>query len=51
MNEAFLFAYGDNKHSQINRLLKYDLSIADQPVQIMKQVARVTIFSDYKGGQ
>lgn len=41
-------ASGQDKHNTIKQLLAYDVSIDDQPAQVLKQVKRSILFTDYK---
>lgn len=49
LDEAILFATGKEKWPMLERLAK-DIDISEQPAQILKKVPRLTIFSDFKGG-
>ena len=49
INEAFLYAMGDNKWEQIDSL-KQELPIAKQPAQVLKSVPKLTVFNDHEGG-
>lgn len=50
LDEAILYAMGTIKWSVIEKL-KEDISIEDQPVQILKKVPLLTIFSDTNNSQ
>lgn len=47
LSEVVLFAIGSEKHPQLD-MLKKDLNPQYQPAQLLKQLAKVTIFNDYK---
>lgn len=47
INEAIIFAQGESKWPTLKKL-NQDISINDQPVQILKKINKLTIFSDYK---
>ncbi|HAE36579.1 MAG: hypothetical protein UR85_C0004G0083 [Candidatus Nomurabacteria bacterium GW2011_GWF2_35_66] len=47
LDEAILYAMGESKWASIE-LLKKDISIEDEPAQILKKVPLLTIFTDYK---
>ena len=46
-NEVIIFAQGENKWPVLKKLNE-DVPVSEQPVQILKTVKKVTIFSDYK---
>lgn len=46
LDSAVAYALGDNKWPQIQRLLSEDLSIKDQPAQILKKTKHFTLFTD-----
>jgi 6-phosphogluconolactonase/glucosamine-6-phosphate isomerase/deaminase len=48
LDEAVVYAVGEEKHPQIDKL-NQKLSIDEQPAQLLKQLKKVTIFNDYKG--
>jgi 6-phosphogluconolactonase/glucosamine-6-phosphate isomerase/deaminase len=48
LDEIFIYAVGEEKWPQLDKL-KTDQSVNEQPAQILKQLKKVTIFSDYKG--
>ena len=45
INEAFVYAYGKNKYNVLNNLKK-DISIEEEPAQVLKKVPLLTIFTD-----
>jgi 6-phosphogluconolactonase len=47
-DEAFVYAAGEAKQAQIDKLSQ-DIPLAEQPMQIIKQIPRVTFYNDYKG--
>lgn len=49
LDEAVVFAVGEAKHPQIERLSR-DLPFTEQSAQALKSVPQVTVFNDYKGG-
>ncbi|HET9850302.1 MAG TPA: 6-phosphogluconolactonase [Candidatus Saccharimonadales bacterium] len=49
LDKAYLYAMGENKHQQFDKL-ETDLPLNGQPAQILKQVASLTVINDYKGG-
>lgn len=49
-DEIFVLAYGTAKHAQIDRLAT-TLEPSQQPIQIIKQVSRVTFYNDLKGDE
>lgn len=49
MDEAVVYAIGESKHAQIQKLLE-PLSTSTQPAQVLKKVPKLTIFNDFKGG-
>jgi 6-phosphogluconolactonase/glucosamine-6-phosphate isomerase/deaminase len=44
---AVVYAMGEDKHEQIQRLLHSDVSVAEQPAQCLKLARELVIFSDY----
>jgi 6-phosphogluconolactonase/glucosamine-6-phosphate isomerase/deaminase len=49
LDEVVIYAIGTEKHPQLDKI-ETDLSIDEQPAQLLKVLKRVTIFNDYKGG-
>jgi len=47
-DEAFLYAMGESKWPMIEKLKLDDISIEDQPAQILKSIPLLTIFTDIK---
>ncbi len=43
---AYLFAYGENKCSQLEQLRKSDVPLDDQPAQFFKQLSEVYVYND-----
>lgn len=50
LSEAAVYAVGENKRQALDNL-DSDLSLAEQPAQLLKQLSKVTIFNDYKGDE
>lgn len=48
LDEAFIYAYGPAKHTQIERL-STNISPDEQPVQLLKHIPRVHFFNDRHG--
>ena len=48
LNEAFIYAVGESKWPTIEKLKLDDISINDQPAQILKSIPLLTIFTDSK---
>jgi 6-phosphogluconolactonase/glucosamine-6-phosphate isomerase/deaminase len=48
LDEAVVFAVGQDKHSALDDLAK-DLSITQQPAQVLKKVNKLSIFNDKLG--
>lgn len=48
LSEAVLYAYGPEKYEQIKKLQRESLSLEAQPAQVLKQVKKSTIFTDYR---
>jgi 6-phosphogluconolactonase/glucosamine-6-phosphate isomerase/deaminase len=48
LDEAVVYAAGDNKWPAIKDLMESDIDIDIQPAQILKKIPLLTIFSDYK---
>lgn len=46
LDEAFLYCFGENKWPALEKL-KQIISIEEEPVQVLKQVPLLTIFTDY----
>lgn len=49
LDEAVVYAYGEDKHEVLRQLLHEDISLMDQPAQILKSVPHGTIYSDFAG--
>ncbi len=45
---AYAFAYGDTKHQALRRLESQDLSISEEPAQILKQISESHLFTDQR---
>jgi 6-phosphogluconolactonase/glucosamine-6-phosphate isomerase/deaminase len=43
---AYCFAYGDNKHDALERLMQQELSVSDQPAQLLKLIPQAYIYTD-----
>ena len=48
LDEAVVFAVGESKHPQLDRLSQ-DLPVTEQSAQALKQAPVITVFNDYKG--
>lgn len=48
LDEVVLYAVGTEKQAMLDKL-DTDLSMAEQPAQILKKVPKLTVFNDYKG--
>ena len=48
LDEIFIQAYGDSKKSAIDSLLHKNISLDDQPAQVLKQVPIATIYTNNK---
>jgi len=48
LDEAFLYAVGETKHEQLNKLSN-STPVQKQPAQILKQAKLLTVISDYRG--
>lgn len=48
LDEAVVYAIGPAKHRQLERM-EQNLSVAEQPAQILKRLPKLTIFNDSKG--
>ena len=46
LHEVSLVAYGQDKWPQLNRL-EQAINIVEQPVQVLKDIPRVTLYTDY----
>lgn len=46
INTAYLFAYGESKKEALDNLKNKNLSLADQPAQVLKEIPEVYIYSD-----
>jgi 6-phosphogluconolactonase/glucosamine-6-phosphate isomerase/deaminase len=49
-DEAYVFAFGENKHEALQQLATLDLPLFDQPAQIFKQLPNITVYNDRIGG-
>lgn len=49
LDEVIIYAVGREKWRQFDRL-EHDVSLDEQPAQMLKNLNKVTIFNDYKGG-
>lgn len=47
VSEAVIFAAGEAKWSALATLLRTDAPTADQPAQLLKQIQKSTLFTDY----
>jgi 6-phosphogluconolactonase/glucosamine-6-phosphate isomerase/deaminase len=48
INEIVSYVAGEEKHAVLNNL-EHDLSVNEQPAQLLKTLDSVTIFNDFKG--
>ncbi|MFA6586085.1 MAG: 6-phosphogluconolactonase [Candidatus Paceibacterota bacterium] len=48
LDEAVVFARGQEKWETLKKLIEEDMDIKKQPAQILKKVPLLTIFTDYK---
>ena len=48
LDEAVVYAAGEAKWPVLKQLAEENLSLAEQPAQILKSVPKVTIFTDYQ---
>ena len=48
LDEAVVYAIGQAKHQQLERM-EQNLSVAEQPAQILKRLPKLTVFNDLKG--
>lgn len=48
LDEAVVYAHGSTKWATLARFLEEDAPIVEQPAQLLKSIARVTLISDYK---
>jgi 6-phosphogluconolactonase/glucosamine-6-phosphate isomerase/deaminase len=49
-DETYVFAFGENKRDTLQALTTLELSLAEQPAQILKQLPGVTVYNDQLGG-
>ncbi len=47
-DEAYLVSYGKDKHAQLSNL-DNTIPVTEQPVQALKRIENVTVYSDYGG--
>lgn len=48
LDEIVVWAQGENKWTVLKNLIEKDINIIEQPVQVLKKVSLLTIFSDFK---
>lgn len=48
LDEAVVQAYGDDKHAVVQRLLNGDGAVDDYPMLAIRNIPRVTVFSNYQ---
>jgi 6-phosphogluconolactonase/glucosamine-6-phosphate isomerase/deaminase len=48
LDEAVIQVFGSDKAATIHQLLYDDVQLTDQPAQVLKQVKKSTLFTDYK---
>jgi 6-phosphogluconolactonase/glucosamine-6-phosphate isomerase/deaminase len=46
INVAYCFAYGDNKLGALQRLASQELSVSDQPAQLLKTMPEAYVYTD-----
>ena len=46
IDAAYAFVFGENKQPALSRLANEDLSLADQPSQILKQIPLANVYND-----
>jgi 6-phosphogluconolactonase len=46
VHDAYVFAYGDDKHAAIRTLYEHEVGLAEQPSQILKLIPSVYIYND-----
>ena len=46
LDEAVVYAYGDEKHATLQQILHETIRLEDQPAQIFKELPKATLFSD-----
>ncbi|MGH7234579.1 MAG: 6-phosphogluconolactonase, partial [Candidatus Saccharimonadales bacterium] len=51
LKTAFLIAMGEDKRSQLERLIAQDVPLNIQPAQIIKQVSEAYVYNDQVGGK
>lgn len=51
VSAAYVFAFGENKREALDNLLNKDLSIAEQPAQILKQLPEAYVYNDLLAGE
>lgn len=49
LDEVVAYAHGADKHEVLAQLLSEDVSLVDQPAQVLKTVPTSTLFSDFAG--
>lgn len=49
LDEAVVYAHGSDKHDVLRQLLSEEVSLYEQPAQILKTVPTCTLFSDFAG--
>ena len=47
LDEVVAYAHGAEKHEALRQLLSEDISLDEQPAQVLKSVTRGTLFSDF----
>lgn len=47
---AYLFAFGEAKHEQLQKLQQQDLPLAEQPAQMLKELPEIYVYNDLIGG-
>lgn len=45
---AYVYAYGDTKHQALRKLESQDVSVGEQPAQILKQISESHLFTDQR---
>ncbi len=46
IDTAYCFAYGDDKRQAIDRLMNQELSVSEQPAQLLKTIAHAYLYTD-----
>ncbi|MFS8118903.1 MAG: 6-phosphogluconolactonase, partial [Microcoleus sp.] len=49
LDEAVVFAFGENKWPIVHQLETQELALVEQPAQLVKRIMKITLVTDYKG--